>query len=182
MNNVMRYAFTTHTTDKILSCCQYHLMITTLHNFLSLSLSLSLSLTRTHLLSPPLFLTHTHTFSHLLSLSLSVFSSGDLSATTIAGRAVACVLEIIGVLGLALPVGVIGSELDRAYTKHFVRYRRMKFAIRILDFYSSSLHLILNFCDPPMSLSLSASLSVCLPLPMILLLFLPLSLFSLNPC
>jgi hypothetical protein len=47
--------------------------------------------------------------------------TGDLSATSVAGRAVACVLEVIGVLGLAIPVGVIGSELDRAYTKHFVR-------------------------------------------------------------
>lgn len=47
--------------------------------------------------------------------------SGDLSATTTAGRAVACVLLMMGVLGLAVPLGVIGSELDRAYTKHFVR-------------------------------------------------------------
>jgi hypothetical protein len=47
--------------------------------------------------------------------------SGDLSATSTAGRAVACVLLMMGVLGLAVPLGVIGSELDRAYTKHFVR-------------------------------------------------------------
>lgn len=47
--------------------------------------------------------------------------SGDLAATTTAGRAVACVLLLMGVLGLAVPLGVIGSELDRAYTKHFVR-------------------------------------------------------------
>lgn len=61
---------------------------------------------------------------------------GDLSATSVAGRAVACVLEVIGVLGLAIPVGVIGSELDRAYTKHFVRcgtcYNLRDGAIRML--------------------------------------------------
>ena len=38
------------------------------------------------------------------------------------GRAIANVLQLIGIFGLAFPVGVIGSELDRAYTKNFLRY------------------------------------------------------------
>jgi len=51
--------------------------------------------------------------------------AGDLATTTIAGRAVACALELVGILGMAFPVGVIGSELDRAYTKHFVRLMKL---------------------------------------------------------
>ena len=64
--------------------------------------------------------------------SLPVLTTGDLAATSVGGRAVACILEIIGVLGLAIPVGVIGSELDRAYTKHFVRYVRSNISIILL--------------------------------------------------
>ena len=37
------------------------------------------------------------------------------------GRFIANILALIGVFGLAFPVGVIGSELDRAYTKNFLR-------------------------------------------------------------
>ena len=47
--------------------------------------------------------------------------SADLVATSDGGRALANVLCLFGVFGLAFPVGVIGSELDRAYTKHFLR-------------------------------------------------------------
>ena len=66
-------------------------------------------------------------YSYLLcTYSLHVLTTGDLAATSVGGRAVACILEIIGVLGLAIPVGVIGSELDRAYTKHFVRYIKVE--------------------------------------------------------
>jgi hypothetical protein len=55
-------------------------------------------------------------------LSLLLYKiSGDLSTNTIAGRAFANIIMLVGILGLAFPVGVIGSELDRAYTKHFVR-------------------------------------------------------------
>jgi hypothetical protein len=40
--------------------------------------------------------------------------SGDVKPTTDFGKALVCVLVLVAVLGLAMPVGVIGSELDRA--------------------------------------------------------------------
>ena len=43
------------------------------------------------------------------------------TTTTHAGKFLQSTLCVLGVLGLALPVGVIGSELDRAYHKHYRR-------------------------------------------------------------
>lgn len=49
----------------------------------------------------------------------SATGNGDLSVTSSAGRAIASILDIVGVFGLAFPIGVIGTELDRAYRKHY---------------------------------------------------------------
>ena len=46
---------------------------------------------------------------------------GDFSPSTVSGRAIANILELFGIFGLAFPVGVIGNELDRAYTKNYYR-------------------------------------------------------------
>ena len=43
--------------------------------------------------------------------------AGDLSPTSHGGRFLANLVEIIGIFGLAFPVGVIGSELDHAKQK-----------------------------------------------------------------
>ena len=49
--------------------------------------------------------------------------TGNIAATTDGGKALQCILSMLGILGLAFPVGVIGSELQRAYTKHFKRLK-----------------------------------------------------------
>ena len=50
--------------------------------------------------------------------------NGNINPTTDLGKAFQCILGLSGVLGVSVPVGVIGSELDRAYTKHFKRLKK----------------------------------------------------------
>ena len=50
--------------------------------------------------------------------------NGNLNPTTDIGKMFQCILGLSGVLGASIPVGVIGSELDRAYTKQFKRLKK----------------------------------------------------------
>ena len=53
-------------------------------------------------------------FSWVFVTALTV-GYGDLVPTSVAGRAVACVLCLASVVGLAFPVGVLGGEVAKAY-------------------------------------------------------------------
>ena len=48
---------------------------------------------------------------------------GDLVPTTQIGRAIASVICLVGILGVAAPVGVLGSSFKRIYDKHFFKLK-----------------------------------------------------------
>lgn len=60
---------------------------------------------------------------------------GDLAATSVAGRAVACLVMVIGVLALALPIAVIGSNFSSLYAE-LIRENAMKGVENIFNFHS----------------------------------------------
>jgi len=45
--------------------------------------------------------------------------NADMTATTVQGRALTNVLDIVGVFSLSFPIGIIASELDRAYRTYY---------------------------------------------------------------
>lgn len=60
---------------------------------------------------------------------------GDLAATSVLGRAVACVVMITGILALALPIAVIGSNFSTLYAE-MTRQNAIKGVESIFDFQS----------------------------------------------
>jgi uncharacterized membrane protein len=50
--------------------------------------------------------------------------AGNIAPTTDGGKALMATLSVIGVLGLAFPVGVLGTELSRVYIRIFRRLQK----------------------------------------------------------
>ena len=54
-------------------------------------------------------------------ITITTVGYGDISPTTMVGRAVSSVIAIVGVFVIALPVSVIGSNFSEEYKKHLER-------------------------------------------------------------
>ena len=55
--------------------------------------------------------------------------AGNIAPTTDGGKALMATLSVLGVLGLAFPVGVLGTELSRVYIRIFRRLQKERQAV-----------------------------------------------------
>ena len=86
---------------------------------------------RTNPLSPPPNITTGTKVSNVFSASQGMLwaaevglgNAGEINPTTDAGKALEGFLALFGVIGLAFPISVVCTELERAQTKHFKRLK-----------------------------------------------------------
>lgn len=59
----------------------------------------------------------------LWAAEVGLGNAGEINPTTDAGKALEGFLALFGVIGLAFPISVVCTELERAQTKHFKRLK-----------------------------------------------------------